>query len=121
MKSNIKSKSERKQLVEQFKQMKPDMGIFWIRSKQTNKYFLETSQHLKAKMNSIKFQLDAGLHPNQELQSDWKTAGVEQFDIDVLEVLNYDKDESKTDYSEELAILRLMWEEKLSAQKLVPY
>ena len=32
---------------------------------------------------------------------------------EVLEKLKYDKDESKTDYSEELAILKMVWEEKL--------
>jgi hypothetical protein len=30
----------------------------------------------------------------------------------VLEKLKYDKDETKTDYSEELAILKMLWEEK---------
>lgn len=40
-------KSQRKVLIEQYKQMKPDMGIFWIRSKGSKKCFLETSQNLK--------------------------------------------------------------------------
>lgn len=113
--------TRRKELIEQFKQMKPDMGIFWIRSKQSNKFFLETSQNLKGKMNSIRFQLDAGAHPNQELQSEWKKLGEDHFHFEILETLKYDKDETKTDYSEELAILKLMWEEKLNNQKLVPY
>jgi len=30
-----------------------------------------------------------------------------------LEKLEYDKDETKTDYSEELALLKMIWEEKL--------
>jgi len=33
----------------------------------------------------------------------------------VLEKLPYDADEAKTDYSEELSILKLIWEEKLSS------
>lgn len=113
--------NKRKELIEQFKQMKPDMGIFWVRSKETNKYFLETSPNLKGKINSTTFQLEAGSHPNKELQSAWREGTAEQFDIEVLELLKYDKDESKLDYSEELAILKMVWEEKLNDQKLVPF
>jgi hypothetical protein len=109
-------KSRRKELLEQFKQMKPDMGIFWIRSKERKKCFLETSQNLKGKMNSTRFQLDAGNHPFQELQREWKESGAGQFQFEVLELLKYDKDESKTDYSDELAIMKMLWEEKLSEQ-----
>lgn len=105
--------NRRKELIEQYKQMKPDMGIFWIRSKTDNKCFLETSQNLKGKMNSTRFQLDAGSHPNLELQREWREHGPDRFEFEVLELLKYDKDETKTDYSEELAILKMVWEEKL--------
>lgn len=114
-------KNRRKELLEQYKQMKPDMGIFWVRAKDGNKCFLETSQNVKGKMNSVRFQLDAGNHPNQELQQEWKQKGADQFQFEVLELLKYDKDESKTDYSEELAILKMVWEEKLSKQQFVFY
>lgn len=114
-------KSRRKELLEQYKQMKPDMGIFWIRSKGSKKCFLETSQNLKGKMNSTRFQLEAGQHPVQELQREWQQFGAGQFQFEILELLQYDKDESKTDYTEELAILKLMWEEKLSREQFVFY
>ena len=109
-------KQRRKELVEQYKQMKPDMGIFLIHCKTTNKGLLETSQNLKGKINSVRFQLSGGMHPNRELQNDWSKLGEEHFAIEILETLKYDKDESKTDYSEELAILRMVWEDKLAGQ-----
>ena len=113
--------NRRKELVEQYKQMKPDMGIFWVRCKDSSKCFLETSRNLKGKMNSTRFQLDAGNHPYQQLQKEWKELGAEHFDIEVLELLKYDKDESKTDYSEELAILKMVWEERLTANQIAFY
>ncbi len=113
--------SRRKELVEQYKQMKPEMGIFWIRSNREDKCYLETSQNLKGKMNSTKFQLNAGMHPNQQLQHEWTKHGEDQFSIEILELLKYDKDESKTDYTEELAILKLEWEEKLKGQGMKFY
>jgi hypothetical protein len=106
----------RKELIEQYKQMKPDMGIFRVRLKDGVKCFLETSQNLKGKMNSVRFQLEMGSHPNKELQRDWKEYGPDRFEFEVLELLPYSKDESKIDYSEELEILRHIWEEKLTAE-----
>jgi len=114
-------KERRKELIAQYNQMKPDMGIYRIRLKDGSKCFLETSQNLKGKINSTKFKLNAGNHPNQELQRDWKQHGPDRFAFEVLELLPYDKDESKTDYSEELAILKHIWEEKLLAQQVEFY
>jgi hypothetical protein len=113
--------NRRKELIEQYKQMKPDMGIFRIRLKDGGKCFIETSQNLKGKMNSTRFQLDAGNHPNQELQRDWKQYGEGRFEFEVLELLPYAKDESKTDYTEELEILKQIWEEKLLNQQFEFY
>ncbi|NLY10706.1 MAG: GIY-YIG nuclease family protein [Firmicutes bacterium] len=114
-------KSRRKELVEQYKQMKHDMGIFWIHCKVNDKYFLETSQNLKARINREKFQLDTGFHPNRELQSDWKELGAENFEIEVLELLKYDEDNSKEDYTEELEILKYIWDEKLNKRNMKAY
>lgn len=105
--------NRRKELIEQYKQLKPDMGILWIRCLENKKCFLETSQNLRGMMNRTKFQLEAGSHPNEELQKEWREFGEEKFICEVLEKLKYAKDETKTDYREELAILRFVWEEKL--------
>jgi len=106
----------RKALFEPYKQMKPDMGIFRIRLEDGNKCFLETSQNLKGRMNRTRFQLDAGIHPNKELQRDWQHYGPDRFEFEVLELLPCGKDEPETDYSEELAILKHIREEKLVEQ-----
>lgn len=111
----------RKELVEQYKRRKPDMGIFIIRRKGGKRCFLETSANVPAFMNRVRFQLNHGSHPNRELQRDWKEHGEPAFDIEVLELLKYDKDETKTDYSEELAILKMVWEEKLLAEGMSFY
>ena len=108
------SMDRRKALKEQYKQMKPDMGIFTIRSKEGSFQYLEITQDLKGTMNKTVFQLRFGSHPNKELQKTWKEMGEANLIIEILEVLPYNKDESKTDYSEELDILKLLWEEKLA-------
>jgi len=111
----------RKELKEQYKQMKPDMGIFIIHSNFNNKCYIEGTQDLKSKINRTKFQLEFGSFSNKELQKEWKEHGEASFTIDVLENLKYDKDESKTDYSEDLALLQMIWEEKLSQKGMEFY
>lgn len=111
----------KKELKEMYKQMKTDMGIFIIQSKANNKYYLETTQNLKGKMNSSRFQLEAGSFRNQELQKDWNQYKAENFEIKVLENLKYDKDESKTDYSEELEIMKTIWQDKLTKENKQSY
>jgi hypothetical protein len=101
--------------------MKPEMGIFFIRANFNNKYYLESTGDLKGTINGTKFKLGAGFHPNRELQKDWKKHGAGNFTIEILEVLEYDGDVSKTDYTEDLALLKMIWEEKLLKQKMEFY
>lgn len=111
----------KKELKLQYKQMKLSMGIFMIRSKAENKCYIEATQDLKGRMNSGRFKLAAGGHPNRELQKEWNDYGEENFTIEILEYLDYDKDELKTDYTEDLALLQMAWEEKLGQENIVLY
>lgn len=111
----------RKELKEQYKNMKPDMGIFMIRSNISNKCYIEGTQDLKGTMNKTKFQLKFDSFPNRELQKAWKEQGEPNFTMEILEQLQYDKDEAKTDYSEDLALLQMIWEEKLSQKGMEFY
>jgi len=111
----------KKELKSQYKQMRPQMGIFIIRSKVNNKCYIETTQDLRGTVNGTKFKLGAGSHPNRELQKEWKEFGEGNFIIEILENLEYDKEESKTDYREDLALLQMIWEEKLLKQEIEFY
>lgn len=104
----------KKELKELYKTMKPDMGIFIIKSSLNDKCYIEVTKDLKGTINSTKFKLDLGNHPNKELQKLWKEHGESSFTIEILEKLKYDEDETKVDYSEELNILKLIWQDRLS-------
>lgn len=106
----------KRELRLKYKEMRPQMGVFTIRSKTTNKCYIEAAKDLKSVMNSTKFKLGAGNHPNFELQKIWNDLGSEDFTIEILENLEYDKDDSKTDYTEDLTLLKLIWEEKLTKE-----
>ncbi|WP_066633820.1 GIY-YIG nuclease family protein [Desulfolucanica intricata] len=111
----------KKELKLKYKQMRPQMGIFIVRSKFSNKCFVEVTQNLEGRINRTKFQLGAGIHPNRELQKEWKDFCEANFTIEILENLEYDKDESKTDYTEDLALLQMIWEEKMLKENIEFY
>ena len=101
--------------------MKPNMGIFAIRCKNSGRYYLEESTNLKSGINRTVFQLNWGSHRNAELQRDWKTHGEECFIITILDELSYSEDNPNADYSEELTELVLIWREKLEQEGVTFY
>lgn len=106
-------KGRKKELKEQYKLMKPKMGVFIIRSNMSNKCYIQAAKDLRAIMNGALARLGGGFHPYRELQKEWNHFGSDGFAIEILENLEYDKDESKTDYSEDLTLLQMIWETRM--------
>ena len=115
------STEKKKELQNQYKQFKPDMGIFAVINKNNGKHFLEATKNLKAKINSTQFQLKMGGHFNQALNKDLQALGPDGFEIKILEQLQYDDDGIKTDYSDDLELLKMIWVEKLTRENVQLY
>ncbi len=116
-----KAMDRKKELKQQYKLMKPEMGVFIIRLKDEKKCYVQATQDLRGVMNGARARLSGGFHPNQELRKDWKDKGPDAFIMEILEYLAYDEDESKTDYGDDLAILQMIWEEKLIKEGYLIY
>jgi len=104
-----------RELKDEYKKMKFRIGVFRIRNIKNDKCFIGSSQDLDAAWNSQRFQLEAGLHSNEELQNDWAILGAENFVYEVLDELQADDDLS-TDYTKELKAL-----EELVIEELQPF
>lgn len=113
--------NRKKELIAEYKQTKRPMGVFIIRSQMNNKCYIEGTPDLRGKMNGTKARLGGNMHPYQELQKEWNEFGAENFTIEILQNLAYDKDETKTDYKDDLALLQMLWEEKLTKEGLELY
>lgn len=111
----------KKELKLKYKQTRPQMGIFIIRSKVNNKCYIQATPDLRGVMNGAKVRLQGNMHIYKELQKEWNEFGSENFTIEILEQLEYDKDESKTDYTDELKLMEMIWEEKLAEENLELY
>jgi hypothetical protein len=108
----------KRELKRQYKEMKPEMGIFIIRSKVNNKCYIQATKDLRGVINGARVRLDSGSHPYRELQKEWNDFGSENFTIEILENLEYENDES---LAEDLALLQIIWEEKLTKDNMEFY
>lgn len=82
--------SRRKELMSEWKNRRPEMGVIAIRCTQTGESFLGVCKDTRVGFNRHRFQLPAQLHPNKRLQALWNTYGEGGFAFQVARVLKYD-------------------------------
>lgn len=93
----------RKQLMDDYKNRKPEMGVLSILCKPTGESFLEIFKDTKAGMNALRARLTPS-HPNTHFRELVEKYGVDEFEISLLEVLDYDDPEK--DQTADLEALR---------------
>ncbi|MFD2118095.1 GIY-YIG nuclease family protein [Paenibacillus yanchengensis] len=84
-------KSKRKQLVEQFNEIKVYMGVVQIKNNRNNKIFINSYPNLKNKWFMLQMQLNSGLFVDRQLQLDWIEHGAEAFSFEILEQKDTEK------------------------------
>ena len=94
----------KKQLLEEYKNRKPEMGVISFRCIATEEAFLGISKDTRADFNGTRFKLLANSHPNKQLQNLWNQYGESGFELSVLKVLKYD--DPQVDHTEKLEELR---------------
>ncbi|MEN6459921.1 MAG: GIY-YIG nuclease family protein [Syntrophomonas sp.] len=103
-------KKTRKELREEYKQLKTYMGVIQITNNASGKIYVAAFPNLKNKWFTIQGQLVMGMHANSQLQKDWKELGPEAFTYEVLEEKETDE---VTDMRWELKQIIKPWLEKL--------
>nr|WP_018305139.1 GIY-YIG nuclease family protein [Desulfitobacterium hafniense] len=94
----------KKQLLEEYKNRKPEMGVVSFRCLATGEAFLGIAKDTRAVFNSTRCKLSANGHPNQRLQELWDHYGESGFELSVLKVLKYE--DPQADHTDELEALR---------------
>ncbi len=107
-----KKVSERAELKRQYKQNRPDMGVYQIRNKINDRKFIDSSKNLEGSEKSRMFQLKMGkIVFSPGLQKDLNEFGANNFEFSVLEVLPPPAQGDNVDRL--LMVLKLHWQEKL--------
>jgi group I intron endonuclease len=102
----------RQDIKREFKERKKPAGVFQVKNTVNNKVFLGSSLNLEGQLNSHKFKLSLGQHPNKELQKDWNEYGPDKFEFEILEVVK-NHEAPNFNLNDELTLLEEIWLEKL--------
>ncbi len=106
------SKERKNLLKQQYRNRRPDMGVFVIRTLDQKHFAIEKADDMKGTLNGSKFKLQMGNHPNRTLQEKWNRLGEESFVFEVLETLTPGEDNTIADPAGELEMLQSIWREK---------
>jgi len=104
----------RKARIRKYKETPRPAGVFRILNTVSGKSLVGISVDLPAILNRQRFQLDYGSHPDKTLQSDWNELGPDSFEFQELDRLET-RDELSWDPADDLAALKDLWVEKLTA------
>lgn len=104
--------ANRKELIRQYKETLPPMGVYKIVNLANGMIFVGSGKNLHGKRNSYRFQLDSGTHYNTALQRDYNQFGCDNFTFEIIDYLE-PKEGPGYDYTDDLAALEEMWLEKL--------
>ena len=104
--------AKRSELKRQYKMTPPPMGVYRIRNLENGKVMIGSAMNLPGILNSNRFQLKMGSHPNKELLAEWKFLGEEKFVFEVLDELDPKDEAPDHDYRADLAALEELWIER---------
>ena len=111
----------KKALKDEYKKLKPYMGVYKISFENSDKVYLGLSEDLKGTINSINFQLKLGSFRSKNLQNDYNNYGFDNMTIEILEELEHKKDDNDIDYVKELETLRDMIGENYDDKEYIKY
>jgi hypothetical protein len=109
-----KGMDRRKELIQQYKEMKIEAGVYQIKNLKNQKILVKVTPDLRTITGTKSVLLGNG-YRNKQLQEEWNQYGQDAFSFEILEVLE-EKDEGYFDKKEELKKLEKKW-----LQKLQPY
>lgn len=111
------SSESRKEAIRNFKEQKPTMGIYAIRSLTTGHTWVGMSRNLEAAKNSAWFQLRSGLNKERSLQDEWVAQGESAFQFEVLDRL--DDQVHPLAIHDQLKLKKRDWIARLNARQLL--
>ena len=112
------NRERRKELAAEFKQNRPDAGVYRYLNTQSGSYAVGTALNLASARNRLEFaqsvNMPAVLDPR--LTREVGEYGIQAFTFEVLEVVPFRHDMTRDELRRELDTLQELWLEKLAAQ-----
>ncbi len=108
----------RKEKIASYKQRTMVGGIYSITNTQSKKKLLCCTTDLRGSKNRFDFSVMTDSCVNIKLKEDWNLLGDGAFVFEVLEEVTQKETQTEAELSEEVAVLRQLWEERIGADML---
>jgi hypothetical protein len=108
---DMNRKQDRKELVQQYMEIKTEAGIYQIKNTKNGKIFIGSTRNLRT-LNGKMMELHMGTHRDKMLQQEWNEFGEAAFVIEPLETLKK-KEEGYFDEKDALKKLEEHWLDRL--------
>jgi hypothetical protein len=122
---------KRKELVAQYQEQERVMGVYKITNEAEAKTYVGSSLNIPSAWNRDQFVLTQQVHPNKQLQADWKRIGAGNFTFKILQTLDLEvpvrhdykdlitpegiKRDVARDYRQSLQEMEELWIEELGS------
>lgn len=106
---------DRKEMIRQYKESPRPAGVFLVRHTPSGRTLLGSSTDAPAMLNRIRAQLRMKGHPNRDLQRDWDGGAPEDFDFEVVDLVEQ-ADRPELDLPAELEGLESVWRAELGIE-----
>lgn len=83
-------KSKRKELLAEWKERHPEMGIVSVKCNKTNEEFYDIAKDISTWFNRHRFQLNANMHRNKRLQELWNACEENDFGFATVAEFEYE-------------------------------
>ncbi len=109
------AQSRRKQLQQQYKESRPEAGVYRIVNSRNQKLLLGSTPNLASLRNKLAFAKATGSPGalDHRLAKDLREFGLEAFTLEVLDVLDVTSEQTRTQILEELATLEALRREEV--------
>lgn len=116
----MESKSRRKQLVEEYRQTRPEAGVYRIVNRQTGKMLLESSANLASVHAKLAFgqKTESPGVFGYKIAPDIRQYGIGSFELEILEVLDTTPEMTQAEILADLNALEQLWREKYDPSTL---
>jgi hypothetical protein len=108
----------RKEAIRQYKERKPNRGVYSLRCSATGATWVDSTPNLDSVRNGLEFELRLGVHRNRALQEAWNVHGPGSFEFAQIE--RFDEDVLPLALGDLMKARRKHWAEELGALTVSP-
>jgi hypothetical protein len=113
-------KARRKQLPSEYKQIRPEAGVYRIVNSQNGKVLLGSSPNLPSVRSKMEFGKSTGSPGvfGYQIAPDIRRYGIDAFSLEILEVLETRPEMTQAEILADLKTLEDLWREKVDPSQL---